>query len=306
MKEKLAALEEKLILNNRLSYNILMSNIIINSNINAKDKELLLLLLQERDRNYVRINHNKQVYENICSYLNVLRPLDLKEELLVRRGGENDGSYVMFNGGGELKKNHNAKALSLGVSEYSPWDLEMAELGFKVIEYDASIEKSPYEHKNIVFHKKFIACHNDDLHITLEQAIKESTLDENQANILQCDIENYEWEMLESIDINLLKKYFTQVIFEFHGCNPEETDGFQQRMKQLLRLRENFVPIYTHFNNHGKIFYSRALFFSTTIEVSFVRKDLMPTNTKLKENGESVFNSPTYLPNPEIPVRFVD
>ncbi len=32
--------------------------------------------------------------------------------------------------------NIDAKALSLGVSDSSPWDLEMAQRGFKVIEYD--------------------------------------------------------------------------------------------------------------------------------------------------------------------------
>ncbi len=49
--------------------------------------------------------------------------------------------------------NIDAKALSLGVSDSSPWDLEMAQRGFKVIEYDASIEKCPYSHENIIFHK---------------------------------------------------------------------------------------------------------------------------------------------------------
>lgn len=205
-------------------------------------------------------------------------------------------------------KNSNAKALSLGVSESSPWDLEMANIGFEVIEYDASIEKSPYNHENIVFHKKFIGTKNNENTITLSQALQDNDLDKNKANILQCDIENAEWEMLENIDIKTLSEYFTQVIFEFHGCNPEELDGVNLRTKQLGRLKEYFVPIHTHLNNHGKIFYSKGFFWSTTIEVSYLRKNIAD---KFLQNGYKKvagnikgLDYPTFLPNPEIPLRF--
>ncbi|CAM2808783.1 FkbM family methyltransferase [Helicobacter burdigaliensis] len=201
-----------------------------------------------------------------------------------------------------------SKALSLGVSESSPWDLEMAERGYEVIEYDASIEKCPYNHKNIIFHKKFIGIENNENTITLEQAIRENKISENKENILQCDIENAEWGMLEGIDIELLSKNFTQVIFEFHGCNPEEQEGVELRTRQLARLKEYFVPIHTHLNNHGKIFYSQGLFWSTTIEVSYLRKDIA---TKFLQNGYRKIagnieglDYPSFASNPEIPLRF--
>lgn len=302
--QDLQKLNKNLELNNQLLYNVLMSNIIVNSRINSKDKELLLLLLQSRDKNFVRINPNPQIYENIKSYLALLRPLKLDIKELVRVGGANDGAYVMFQWGGFSKC---SKALSLGVSEYSPWDLEMAEFGFKVVEYDASIEKSPYTHENIIFHKKFIGAKNDANTATLTQALKENDFEKNGKNILQCDIENAEWQMLEDIDIKLLSEYFSQVIFEFHGCNVEEKEGFKRRKKVLERLNEYFIPIHTHLNNHGKIFYSRGLFWSTTVEVSYLRKDLAKKFLKngFRKNGNlKELDFPTYLPNVEIPLRF--
>lgn len=200
-----------------------------------------------------------------------------------------------------------AMAFSLGVSDYSPWDLQMANLGFKVIQYDASIAKGPYEHENITFHKKFIGPYNDVNTITLKQVLKDNQPDKNKHNILQCDIENCEWQMLENIDLNLLSEYFSQLIFEFHGCNPEEKDGFELRKTQLARINEYFTPIHTHLNNHGKIFYSRGLFFSTTIEVSYIRKDLAQSyikNSYRKEGNLKCFDSPVFLSNPELPLRF--
>ncbi|MGM9107591.1 hypothetical protein ACTFFF_08925, partial [Campylobacter jejuni] len=250
MEKLLKELNANIKLSNQLSYQILMSNIISNLDIDSKDKEILLLLLQARDRNYIRINNNEQCYQNIISYLNLIQPLELPLCDLLRIGG-----YVMYNGGGYMS-NIDVKALSLGVSDSSPWDLEMAQRGFKVIEYDASIEKCPYNHENIVFHKKFIGNTNNENTITLAQALKDNNLDESKSNILQCDIENCEWDMLENIDISILNKYFSQVIFEFHGCNPEEQDGFEKRISLLKKINEYFVPIHTHFHNHGKIFYS--------------------------------------------------
>lgn len=212
-------------------------------------------------------------------------------------------------GGANSPYLQNPKAISLGVSDYSPWDLEMAELGYPVLEYDGSIAHSPYTHPNITFYKKFIATHNSDSTITLETLIKDNQLDSTQANILQIDIENAEWEMLEGIEIESLAENFAQVIFEFHGCNPEEKSGFHQRITQLKRLDKYFCPIHLHFNNHGKIFYSKGLFFSTTIEVSYINrkylKDLgLNENQKIEQGILKDLDSPTWLANPEIPIRF--
>lgn len=315
LKESFNTLISQVKQNNLLQYQILMSNCITNAKINKKDKQTLLLLLQDRDRNYLRINHNSQIYKKIKEYLAILRPLKIQRNALVRIGGENDGGYVMcrpllkIGGGANSPYLQNAKAISLGVSDYSPWDLEMAEIGYLVIEYDGSITHSPYTHPNITFHKKFVATNNSDSTITLETLLKDNQLDSTQANILQIDIENAEWEMLENINIETLAQNFAQVIFEFHGCNPEEKSGFHQRITQLRHLDKHFCPIHLHFNNHGKIFYSRGLFFSTSIEVSYINrkclKDLgFNESQKIEQGILKDLDSPTWLANPEIPIRF--
>ncbi|EIQ6500007.1 hypothetical protein LVN55_001816, partial [Campylobacter jejuni] len=50
MEKLLKELNNNIKLSNQLSYQILMSNIISNLDIDKKDKEILLLLLQARDR----------------------------------------------------------------------------------------------------------------------------------------------------------------------------------------------------------------------------------------------------------------
>lgn len=107
LEKLLTELNRKMDFSNQLAYYNLMSNIIVNSNIDKNDKQILLLLLQDRDRNYIRINHNEQCFENIKNYLSLIRPLEISKDKLVRIGGKSDGGYVMYNssyGGGGFEK----------------------------------------------------------------------------------------------------------------------------------------------------------------------------------------------------------
>lgn len=204
-----------------------------------------------------------------------------------------------------------AKALSLGVSPYSPWDLEMANKGYEVLEFDASIEKSPYpHHSNIKFFKQFVGVkdsyENGVQTIALERIIKEFNFDAKKHNILQCDIENAEWAILEHIDISVLERYFSQLIFEFHELNPDDEAGSKMRFKVLEKLNKHFVPIWVHYNSYGGLMISDEMVFCSTVEVSYIRKDLLPQNAKpvgsgLFRLGIDTSNNPQI---PDIPVVF--
>ena len=207
----------------------------------------------------------------------------------------------MFFEGGGIPLNE-VKAISLGVSESSPWDLEMAQRGYQVVEYDGSIEQCPYNHPNIAFHKRFVGVGENC--ISLSSIIEDNHL-KKMANILQVDIENAEWEVLEQVDLALVAEYFTQVIFEFHGCNPEEDEDAKRRLKVLEKINEYYEPIHLHFNNHGKIFYSQGLFFGTTLEVSYMKKGEIPfSKEKVVEGILEGLDYPNHPSNPEIPIYF--
>ncbi len=209
----------------------------------------------------------------------------------------------------------NPKALSLGVSAYSPWDLEMAERGYEVLEFDASIKKSPYpNHPRIKFFKKFVGVQDSADTMSFERVIAESKMSQNLPNILQCDIENAEWEILEKIDIALLAQYFTQVIFEFHQCDPDDEQKSSYRFRILEKLLEYYTPVHTHFNLHSTMFVCenpkiseslRALLWCGVVEVSYVRKDCLPEDIKL---AQGVYIRDVDYPNsplmPDMPIIF--
>lgn len=197
------------------------------------------------------------------------------------------------------------KAISLGVSPYSPWDLDMANIGYQVLEYDASIKAPPYKHKNIIFHKKFVGVKDSNDTISFENVILQNHLNQDDCNVLQCDIEDCEWEILEQVDLSNIARFFPQMIFEFHNCNPNDTSLSEPRLAILEKILTHYTPIHTHFNNFGAVFYSGGYFWGEVVEVSYLRNDLIPKNAD-KIKGVCLLNidSPNMRGYPDIPVIF--
>ncbi|RAX54752.1 hypothetical protein CCY99_03040 [Helicobacter sp. 16-1353] len=163
----------------------------------------------------------------------------------------------------------------------------MANMGYKVLQYDASINTAPYNHPNITFIKKFVGVKDSCDTISFERVVRENSLDKNHHNIMQIDIEGAEWDILREIDLGFVSQYFPQIVFEFHDCNPNDIEGMKMRLPILEKLRKYYTPIHTHFNNNGSIFYGKGLFLSTCIEVSYVRNDLVENLSVLSNSTNS-------------------
>lgn len=70
------------------------------------------------------------VETNYQKLLRLLSPYDVAGQTKLRIGPAHDGGYVMLDPG------RDGIAYSFGISDYSPWDLEMANRGFKVYSID--------------------------------------------------------------------------------------------------------------------------------------------------------------------------
>lgn len=225
--------------------------------------------------------------QNLLRYLELIRPITHIDLKLKRFGAEGDGGYRMLPPPSPIHINSGVppKLLSLGVSCESPFDLEMANMGYKVIEFDGSIEKSPYDgHENIEFVRKFIGMVDNENVASLEKILSESSFNPKYHNILQCDIEGAEWNVMEHIDMNLITKNFSQIIFEFHNCYPDDTQNSQRHFEILEKINKYYVPIWTHYNSIVNLFICNVgntmLTFCPSLEISYLRKDLVPSGAK--------------------------
>ncbi len=284
-----------------LRKNIITSHAISDCVQNEEHKAILYAMLQIGLG--VIIDSRKVCVQNMYKYLNLIRPAQLDN--LVRIGGNIDGGYVMLPPPPPLSSIQ-PKAISLGVSDYSPWDLAMANMGYQVLQYDASIQQSPDIHPNIIFHKKFVGTAPDHQTITFEQIMHEYSFDKNVHNILQIDIEGAEWAIFEQIDFNMLEQYFAQIILEFHNCDPRASLQTQQHIAILEKFCHAFQPIHLHYNPYGLNFYIKDNFFASVFEVSYVRKDLLPNNFTLRDTCGDIpeLDYPNGDGLPNLPITF--
>jgi hypothetical protein len=92
--------------------------------------------------------------------------------------------------------------------------------------------------------------------------------------ILQMDIEGAEYEVLVSADTRDLSK-FACVVLEFHQLELLVTrfaGGFI--LRSVEKLNQSHIPISRHVNNNGPIYRRGGLSVPSTLEVTFLRRDL--------------------------------
>ena len=180
----------------------------------------------------------------------------------------------------------------------------MANVGYKVLQYDASIDKAPYNHPNITFYKKFVGAKDSANTISFENLLAQHDFNPNVCNVLQCDIEDCEWDILENIDLAKIAQYFPQIMFEFHGCNPNDKSASQRRIAVLEKIKEHYTPIHSHFNCTA-VYYVNGLFWCSQVEVTYLRNDLIDKNANLIVGAGNIqLDSPYAKFLPDIPIIF--
>lgn len=236
---------------------------------------LVNLLRTEPGINYMAMAVNRlplhdlvKNYALIGDMLEILKPYDCIGVVKSRIGNKNDGGYVMI-----APRQEEKIAYSFGVSNESPWDLEMATQGLKVYQYDGTIESPPDKHPNLFFHRNNISAPSNSTPYTknITQIFNELGHGNEKDIILQIDIEGAEWSFFEEIEEEDISK-FSQIIIEWHGLSPTEPE-FQRRLDILRKVARTHTPIHVHVNNYGfgNNIPKGMLFYGDAFEVSYVR-----------------------------------
>lgn len=206
-------------------------------------------------------------YAKIGELLEIVKPYKCIGAQKQRIGSGHDGGYVM------LPPDSGDIAYSFGVSDYSPWDLTMAENGHQVFQYDGTIEAAPNSHPNMHFHRNNIASpsQNTPDTKTIGQIFDDLGHQGKDNIILQIDIEGAEWTVFEEISEEQIKQ-FKQIIIEWHHLSPF-LDGFDRRLEILRKVAKTHTPIHVHANNYG---YPQTAkqglpFYGDAYEITYVR-----------------------------------
>jgi hypothetical protein len=254
--------------------------------------------LQMRNSSRVICNFSDEAYANAEEMYETLKPMTAVGYKKIRLGAKNDGGYIFLDAFSEEE----GIAYSFGISSYDPFSLDMVERGYDVWQYDGTIDIPPYNHPRIHFNRFNISGDENPQQNerSLRQIIKENGHQGATKIILQCDIEGYEWPMLEMAQTEDIKK-FAQISLEIH-CLQATGNEWQRQVRILRKLNETHQLIHIHANNHGcGTVLKNFRYLPDAFEVSYVRKDFCQF-VECREEFPTTLDAPC---NPDLPDIFI-
>jgi len=190
---------------------------------------------------------------------------------LVRIGGDGDGGYLLPDNFKSVEY-----CFSPGVDYTANFEGQLSkDYGIKSFMADASVSKPPLIDDNLIFISKFLGSKNDSQFISLSDWIEDSIADDMDNKILQMDIEGGEYDVLISESAKTLAQ-FSSMVIEFHGLQNLFDRYFLQMVSTIFeKIYQNFSICHVHPNNCSPVASLNGIDVPRTIEVSFIRNDLI-------------------------------
>lgn len=224
-----------------------------------------------------------QTHEAVRRTLALLEPVRAVGLGKRRVGRQNDGGYVMLDDLDGVDV-----CYSLGVGPDVSWDLDMAERGALIRQYDHTVNSVPGTHPNFIWSRVGIT-HDDSVSPELKRIdtlIQQNGDAHRRDMLLKIDIEGHEWDSLRVLSTDTLGR-FRQIVCEFHGLSLLDQPSFQQRTEQLFQLmRRTHCVVHVHGNNYAPMTTVAGVPVADVLEVTWARRadydfepstDLFPT-----------------------------
>ncbi len=215
------------------------------------------------------IEDERYLQAEMRATLALISPVAVLNKAKRRVGGANDGGYVMLDDLDGIRV-----CYSLGVGPDVTWDMEMAERGALVLQYDHTVENAPATHPNFR-HFKIGITHDDSLAPDmkrLDTVLRENGHADRDDMLLKIDIEGHEWDSLQVLDTSTFAN-FRQIVAEFHGMRLLEIESFRQRAHRVFStIRQTHEVIHVHGNNFAGIHIVKGIPIADCIELTFVNR----------------------------------
>ena len=223
----------------------------------------------EQDGAASRQDHLVPDQRDILRYLSALKPVDISVPKR-RVGRHQDGGYVVADC---IPKD--AIILSYGIETEVSFDLELAEAGHQILQFDHTIDAPPVTHPNMTFYQEGVAGVSkpeEKLFSVADHVAAYCATD--RPLILKMDVEGAEWESFSSMREETLSR-FDQIFLEFHGLHRVlRSRARAARQAVLEKLSDRFHLFHVHANNYVAPQMTHGITICPVLEVSYIRKDL--------------------------------
>ncbi len=211
--------------------------------------------------------------ETARSILALVSPMDVVGGNLIRIGCPNDGGYILLDSG--LR---DAVAYSLGIAGDVSWDLQMANLGCQIYQYDHTIEALPQQHPAFHWFRIGVAGQDspDGTMCRLDTLISRNGHGGRNDLVLKMDIEGSEWDLFEAMPVETLQQ-FSQIVMEMHhfavAANHPAGLVYLRKFEAVLRkLDATHQAVHIHANNNGALAIIGGTILPDLLEMTYVRR----------------------------------
>jgi hypothetical protein len=226
--------------------------------------------------------------------LRVLRALTPRKAVgleKIRVGRDFDGGYVMLDDFAGIRA-----AYSLGIGDDVSWDIDVADRGIDLYQYDHTIDSMPRWHPRFHWYQYGISASPSERFVTLPRALADHGHSEQDELLLKCDIEGAEWAVLAAMKPEELRP-FRQIVMELHGFQMLDRPDFRARAERAVAtLTANHTVVHVHANNNSAYSIVGAVPVPAAMEITLVRSDA----ASLVPNDQTF---PTSLDMPSNPHR---
>ncbi len=231
------------------------------------------------------LNDRDPTQGNIRELLQLIKPQSVKNFAKVRVGSRNDGGYIM------VDDFDNADiAFSLGIDTNDEWDVEIANRGIDVKQYDHTIKRAPSVHERLSFFPMRVVVTGAPNCVSFAEMVADYT-DQSKC-ILKVDIEGDEWELLDHVPSGTIT-CFSQIVCEFHYFHRLRTcDFFDRAIRVLRKLSLTHQAVHVHANNFAPVCNLSKILVPVVLEVTYVRR-----NTYELVQTDEVFPTSLDAPN---------
>ncbi len=227
----------------------------------------------------------------IKSLISKLHPVDCGIPL-IRVGPSNDGGYLLPDDLGLINS-----CFSPGVCKESRFEMECAELGIPVFMADHSVNIPSLSHEKFHFTKKYIGAISNDKFMTINEWIYRYSKPRDDI-LIQMDIEGFEYEVLLSMDQNILSNCRVLLV-EFHNLDQLWNRIFFKIISAVFeKILQSHSVVHIHPNNCCSVDLHKGIEIPSVMEFTFYNKKLFTEKHKKVElphklDQDNVTNKPS-------------
>lgn len=211
-----------------------------------------------------------EIHRQIRSVLRLLQPRAAKDHRKIRLGHVGDGGYICIDDFAGIDT-----ALSFGINDDISWDLDAADRGLTVYQFDHTVDDPAPNDPRMVFEKKMIDVSSGPDRQSLADLIARHDKRNARPNIvLKMDIECAEWEVLRSTPAEALGR-IAWIVCELHYFQGLAEPSFRSMLDQVLgKLAWVFGVVHVHGNSGAGFSNVANVLFPNVLEATFVNRDL--------------------------------